>query len=368
MDGAAEAAAGAVLTVDLGAVVANWRALRDRLGGAECGAVVKADAYGLGAARVAPALAAAGARRFFVAHLAEGAALRPLLPAEARVYVLNGLPPGTERDAAGAGLIPVLNSLAQLAAWKAEAGRAGRRLPAVAQIDSGMARLGMEAAEVRRLGEDPTLTDGLDLDFVMSHLACADEPDHPANAAQRDRFDALRRTLPKVLSSLQNSSGIFLGDAYRRDIARPGAALYGVNPTPGRPNPMRPVVRLRARVIQTRAVGAGDAVGYGWSWTAPAPTRIATLSVGYADGWMRRLGGAGACAWLGDLALPVVGRVSMDSVTVDAGAAPDLAPGTALDLIGPRQDVDAVAALAGTIGYEVLTSLGSRYARRYVGP
>jgi alanine racemase len=231
-----------------------------------------------------------------------------------------------------------------------------------------MARLGLPADEVARLAMDRRLLDGVDVALDMSHRACADEPDHPANAAQRARFEAARALLPDAPASFANSSGLFLGPAFLFDLARPGAALYGVNPTPGRPNPMRSVVRLQGRVIQTRPVQAGEAVGYGWSWRAPAATRIATVSVGYADGWLRSLSNRGA-AFFGDAALPFAGRVSMDSVTLDAGALPDgaLAPGTLVDLLGPAQDVDAVAAAAGTIGYEILTSLGARYARRYVG-
>jgi alanine racemase len=360
--------AGAILTVDLAAIVANWRLLRDRAAPADCAAVVKADAYGLGAAQVAPALAAAGCRRFFVAHLGEGAAIRPLLPTDAAVFVLNGLPPGAEADCAGLGLTPVLNSLPQVAAWGALAARLGRRLPAALQVDSGMARLGLSAEEVARLALDRRLLDGIEVALVMSHLACADEPDHPANDAQRARFEAARALLPAAPASLANSSGLFLGRAHLFDLGRPGAALYGVNPTPGRANPMRAVVRLEVRVIQTRAVQAGEAVGYGWSWRAPAATRIATVSVGYADGWLRSLSNRGT-AWLGDVALPFAGRVSMDSVTLDAGAAPEdaLGPGATVELLGERQDVDAVAASAGTIGYEILTSLGARYARRYLG-
>jgi alanine racemase len=302
-----------------------------------------------------------------VAHLAEGAAIRPLLPADAAVYVLNGLPPGAEPDCAALSLTPVLNSLAQASAWAALAARLGRRLPAALQIDSGMARLGLPADELARLALDRRLLDGVDLALVMSHLACADDPAHPANEAQRARFEAARALLPDAPASLANSSGLFLGPAFRFGLARPGAALYGVNPTPGLPNPMRPVVRLQARVIQTRPVAAGEAVGYGWSWRAPAATRIATVSVGYADGWLRSLSNRGT-AFLGDVALPFAGRVSMDSVTLDVGALPDgaLPPGALVDLLGPAQDVDAVAAAAGTIGYEILTSLGARYARRYV--
>jgi alanine racemase len=356
--------AGAVLTIDLGAIRDNWRALRDRAGG-DCAAVVKADAYGLGATKVAPVLAAAGCRRFFVAHLDEAAAIRPLLPEAATVHVLNGLPPGAEADCAGIGAVPVLNGRGQIDAWARLASRLGRRLPAAIQVDSGMSRLGLSPAELDAL-DDAALA-GIAPDLVMSHLACADEPDHPANAAQLAAFAAARRLLPPAPASLANSSGVFLGAAYHFDLVRPGAALYGVNPTPGRANPMRPVVRLQGKVVQTREVGAGAGVGYGLSWTAPGPTRLATVSVGYADGYLRSLSGRGV-AWLDGTALPLAGRVSMDTITLDVGAAPEgaIGPGTLVDLISPEHGVDAAAERAGTIGYEILTSLGARYARRYL--
>jgi len=360
-------AAGAVLTIDLAALVANYRFLRDRLVGADCAAVVKADAYGLGAARVAAALFRDGCRQFFVAHLGEGVDLRAALPDEAEIFVLNGLMPGAEALCLEARLTPVLNSLAQIDGWTGLSRRVGRALPAILQVDSGMARLGLSPAEVDRLVQDPARLGGIGLRAVMSHLACADEPDHPANQAQLAQFEAQRRRLPPAPASFANSSGIFLGADYHFDLARPGAALYGVAPVPGAPNPMRAVVRLDARVIQTREIAAGDAVGYGYAFTASAPTRIATLSVGYADGWLRSVGRAGI-AYVGDRALPIAGRVSMDSLTLDISTLPAdmLKPGDFVELLGPHQRVDDVAAAAGTIGYEILTSLGGRYQRRYL--
>lgn len=359
--------AGAWLTVDLAALRDNYRRLRQRLDGVACAAVVKADAYGLGAARVAPALAGEGCRQFFVAHLDEALALRPLLGESCEIFVLNGLPLGAEAEAGAAGVVPVLNSLAQLDAWAALARRQERVLPAVIQVDSGMSRLGLSPAELARLGEAPQRLAGLDLRLVMSHLACADEPAHPANAAQRASFTASRRLLPAAPASLANSSGIFLGPEFHFDLARPGVALYGGNPLPGAANPMRPVVRLEAKVIQVRELPAGAAVGYGYSYRAAAPMRVATISLGYADGWQRSLSNAGQ-AYFGEVALPLVGRVSMDSVTLDVSALPEAAlpPGAVVELLGERQSVDAVAAAAGTIGYEILTSLGHRYHRRYL--
>ncbi|MEO8120365.1 MAG: alanine racemase [Rhodoferax sp.] len=358
--------AGALLSIDLAAICDNWRLLRAKVGPADGAAVVKADAYGLGASQVGPALAGAGCKHFFVAHLDEGLALRPHLPGQATVYVMHGLPPGAEAECAAHGLVPVLNSRQQIDAWRDMAISLGRRLPAIVQVDSGMARLGLSAPELQQLAREPSAFDGIAVAYVMSHLACADEPDHPANAAQRENFVTARRGLPAAPATFANSSGIFLGPAYHFELARPGAALYGVAPVPGQPNPMRPVVRLQGKVIQTRTVAAGAAVGYGFSWVAPHTSRIATVSVGYADGYLRSLSGRGA-AWLDGAALPLVGRVSMDTITVDITALPEeaIGPATLLDLLSPQHTVDEMAARAGTIGYEILTSLGSRYERSY---
>lgn len=363
----APAAAGAVLTIDLGAIVANWRLLQGRAPGAACAAVLKADAYGLGAAQVGPALAAAGCRQFFVAHLDEALALKPLLPADAVLWVLHGPMPGSEADFAAHGVRPVLNSRAQVDAWRALARRLDRELPAAVQIDTGMARLGLAPAELQALAADADAWCGLRVALVMSHLACADVPADPANAEQLRRFLLARRRLPAAPASLANSSGIFLGPDFQFDLVRPGAALHGIAPVPGQPNPLRPAVRLDARVIQVRAIDAGTPVGYGGAWCNDRPTRIATVAVGYADGWLRSGGNRGA-AWFGDVALPIVGRVSMDTLTLDAGALPDgaLQPGMAVTLIGERAPVDAVAAEAGTIGYELLTALGRRYTRHHL--
>lgn len=358
--------AGALLSIDLEAIAHNWRTLSARLNSAACAAVVKADAYGLGAGRVGAALYAVGCRHFFVAHLGEGINLRPALPADATIYVMHGVPPGAEAECVAHGLVPVLNSCQQITAWRDQARSLGRQLPAIVQVDSGMARLGLSAAELQQLSRDPTAFEGIAVVYVMSHLACADEPDHPANAAQLASFIAARRLLPTAPATLANSSGIFLGPAYHFDLARPGAALYGVAPVPGQPNPMLPVVRLQGKVIQTRTVAAGAGVGYGFSWVAPRTSRIATVSVGYADGYLRSLSGKGS-VWLGNVALPLVGRVSMDTITIDASALPEdaLGPGTLVDLLSSHYTVDDVANDAGTIGYEILTSLGHRYQRHY---
>ena len=350
----------AVLTIDLGAIAANWRQLAaaGRMAG-----VVKADGYGLGAAPVARALRDAGCRDFFVAHLAEGMALRAALGPGPMVAVLNGFPPGADEDA---GLVPVLNGLPDVEAHAAVGRAAGRVRPAILHVDTGMARLGLDAAELDRVADDPGLLRGLDLRFVMTHLACADEPAHPLNALQARRFAAARARLPAMPASFANSSGLFLGPDFASDLGRPGCALYGINPTPGRPNPLRQVVTLDAPVLQVREIPAGTTVGYGAGWTAERTSRIATVAAGYADGYLRSLSGR-AAGIIAGRPVPLVGRVSMDLITFDVTDVPQLAPGDAIRLIGPGETPDDIAARAGTIGYEILTSLGRRYRREYRG-
>ncbi|MFD2056257.1 alanine racemase [Mesorhizobium calcicola] len=360
-----EAVAGAILTIDLGAIRENYRRLKAQLGGVGCAGVVKADGYGLGASQVATALLREGCDIFFVALLGEGIALRRSLGPGSAIFVLNGIPPGAEPDAVAANLCAVVNSPEQLAAWRAAARRAGRKLPAAIQVDSGMSRLGMAPQDVERIAADPGAFDGIDVRFAMSHLACADEPDHPANERQRLAFERLRALLPKAPASLTNSSGIFLGQRFHYDLARPGAALYGINPTPARPNPVLPVVRLQAKVVQTRMLEAGVGVGYGHTVRTTSPLTAATISLGYADGWHRR---AASAAWFEGVRLPFLGRVSMDSIILDISALPpgSLGEGDLVELLGPSQSVDDAAGHAGTIGYEILTSLGHRFHRRYV--
>jgi len=356
--------AGAVLTVDLGAIVSNWRLLRAKLGNTACAAVVKADAYGLGAAEVAAALAEAGARSFFVALPGEGIALRGALGADARIFVLNGTPAGTEADFVAADLIPVINTLAELSAWREHAAASGRPIDVALQLDSGMSRLGLPSRDVATIADDRSRLEGLRTKLVMSHLACADEPRHPANEAQLREFNRLRAALPPAPASLANSSGIFLGKPFHFDLARPGAALYGINPTPSTENPMRSVVRLSARVIQIRDVPAGTGIGYGHSAAAGRASRLATISIGYADGWPRN---APAYAFFRGSRLPFAGRVSMDSIVLDlTDCAVQPREGELVDLICGDQSVDDVAEAAGTIGYEILTRLGRRFHRRYV--
>ena len=351
------------LTIDLDAIAGNWLTLERRHAGATAG-VIKADAYGLGAARIAPALLAAGCRHFFVAHLSEAVAVRPVLPG-AMLAVLNGLLPGETAAFAAHGLVPVLGALHEIAVWREEAKRLGRPLPAILHADTGMARLGLSRAELSVLRDDPLLLAGFDVMFVMSHLVSAETPEDPLNRRQRQRFLEVARQFPQAATSLANSSGMFLGEDFGSGLARPGAALYGLNPTPRRPNPMRAAVRLHARILQVHEVQPGGTVGYNGIWTATLPSRIATLAVGYADGFPRSLSNAATARFDGAV-VPLVGRVSMDLTTFDVTET-RAQPGDELELIGPGHDADALAAEAGTNGYEILTSLGSRYARHYIG-
>ena len=318
--------------------------------------MVKANAYGLGVDRVAPALYEAGCRHFFVAHLAEALQIRALIP-DAMLAVLNGLWPGDAPLYQEHGILPVLGSLAEIAAW------AG---PALLHVDTGMNRLGLAPAELDRLEAEPDLLQGIELRYVMTHLAASEQPDDPANMLQVRRFAEACGRLPAAPRSFANSSALFLGPAFGSDLARPGAALYGVNPTPGQPNPMREVLRLRARIVQLRDLPRGETVGYNGTWRASRPSRIGTVSLGYADGFPRSLSNRAAAAFDGAL-VPLVGRVSMDLATFDLTDAPTARAGDWLELIGPALPVDEVAARAGTNGYEILTSLGRRYRRTYIG-
>ncbi len=357
-----------LLAVDLEAVVENWRTLKGRLERAECAAVVKANAYGLGAAAVAPALAAAGCSTFFVALLEEGMALRPRLPG-ATIIALSGFLPGTEKDLAGHEIVPVLNSLDDIARWQAFARKTETVQPAWIHLDTGMNRLGLSAVDTQTLATEPDRLGGLEVKGWISHLACADLRFHPSSSAQLGRFHQQLARLPKARRSFANSSGICRGRAFHLDLVRPGAALYGINPTPETGNPMRPVFRFAGRILQVRPVDTGMTVGYGAAHVVVRPGRIATIAVGYADGYPRSLGNRGL-VHIGGMPARVVGRVSMDLITVDVTDLPDsvVRPGGWAELIGPHQTVDQVAASAGTIGYEILTGLARRCHRVWLPP
>jgi alanine racemase len=357
------------LTIDLGAIVANWRHLAALAGPARTAAVVKADAYGLGAPEVGRVLATAGCRDFFVATPDEGAVLRNVLP-ERRIFVLNGVWPGFETTVLAHDLIPVIASLEQLSCLLA----AAPDHPFALYVDTGMNRLGLTAAEAVAYaasgGPMPVL--------VVSHLACSDDPSHPMNRRQRESFQAVMRPFAGIESSLSSSAGIFLGADYHCDLTRPGIALYGGEAVGGVANPMRPVVTAEARVLQIRHVRKGDAASYGACHVFNRDSRIAIVGAGYADGWHRALSGAGVGArrdgspgaegFIAGRRVPLVGRVTMDLTLFDIG---DLAEGAVrsgdyIELFGHNIALDDAARAAGTIGYELLTSLGSRYARRYM--
>jgi alanine racemase len=346
--------------------------LRDLAAPAECAAVVKADAYGLGMAAVAPALARAGCKTFFVATLGEAEELRGLLPG-VTIYVLAGLQQDTAPVYRRLELRPVLNSADEIEEWAAFSKSARARLPAAIHIDSGMNRLGLSAAEVKAVAGAKSSWNAFELALVMSHLACSDEPEHTKNEVQRKAFDALRAKLPKAAASLANSAGILLGRAYHYDLVRPGIALYGGKASHAAASRFARVVQLSGRVLQVRDVPPGETVGYGATRTLKRHSRVATIAVGYADGVFRALSVAdnreGLQVHFGSHPAPLIGRVSMDLITVDVTDVPrELARrGAWVELIGTHVAAHEFAAHAGTIDYEVLTNLGTRAARRYTG-
>jgi alanine racemase len=369
-----EDAAGGLLHVDLDALAANWRSLRDRAGGAEAAAVVKADAYGTGIEQAVPALLRAGCRTFFVAHVSEAIRTRAAA-AEATIYVLNGFPTGTGPTYARFDLRPVLGSSEEIADWAAFCRAENVKHKAALHVDTGMNRLGLTVEEGLALGSRDLLRD-FEPALLMSHFVSAEESDNPLNRRQIEAFRAVRQALPGIPASLANSSGIFLGEKPHFDLVRPGYALYGGNPTPDRDNPMRPVVGLEGRIVQLRWVEPDQTVGYNGRWTALDRRRIATVSVGYADGYPRAASARGnnsetvlaGRALVGGVPCPFAGNVSMDLLAVDVTeVAENVRRGDTVTLIGEDLGVDEVGRRAGTIGYEILTNLGRRYARAYRG-
>jgi alanine racemase len=361
--------AAARLTIDLGAIVANWKELCRLSGKARTAAVLKADAYGLGAAEVGLALAAAGCRDFFVATPEEGGRLRQVAP-EARIFVLNGVWRGVEATVLMAGLIPVLGSMEQYAFVRG----AVPDHPYALCVDTGMNRLGLTVAEAAALAADPTVRPNL----VLSHLACSDQPQHPMNRRQCESFREVARIFESVESSLSSSGGIFLGPDYHFDLTRPGIALYGGEAVASVQNPMQPVVRAEARILQIRNVRAGEIASYGATHRFERDSRIAIVGAGYADGWHRALSGAGvglrgngspgAFGFVAGERVPMIGRITMDLTTFDIGSIPEnrVRAGDYIELFGPNVSLDDAARAAGTIGYELLTSMGPRYARRFL--
>ncbi len=353
----------AVLTVDLGALADNWRALAKRVAPAECGAVVKADAYGIGIEAAVPALVAAGCKTFFVAHASEGVRTRAVAP-DATIYVLNGLPPAAVPVMIEYRLRPVLGSHEDAQIWA----KAADRLPCALHVDTGMNRLGIAPADVAAIAQMP-----LAIDLMMTHFVSSEVAEDPANFIQITRFADVRALLPHARTSLANSSALFLPQKPYGDLVRPGYALYGGNPTPDAQNPMRAVVRLEAPILQLRTIEGGEKVGYNAQWTAKRRTRLATIGVGYADGLPRaamgiddRIGGEAIVA---GLRCPFAGRVSMDLTVIDVTDVPeDRLTGATAVLLGDGITVDDLGLRAATIGYEILTRLGARYHRVYLSP
>jgi alanine racemase len=366
--------AAAILTIDLAALADNWRLLARRAAPGQCAAVIKADGYGLGLEFVAPALYAAGCRTFFVAQLGEGRRARALLPqADARIYVLNGLEANADplADYAALRLAPTLGSAEELARWAAFARRQSEPPAAALHLDTGMNRLGFASLDALRAAIGAAGASGVDL--LMSHFVSSEEPGDPLNDLQIARFAAARGAFPALTASLANSSGMFLATRPLFDLARPGYALYGGNPTPGKTNPMKPVVTLEVAIQQTRWIEKGESCGYNSQWTAKRRTRLATLLAGYADGLPRTAGAVagrdGAEAIIAGRRCALVGRVSMDLLIADVTDVPETAaqPGEYAELFGEAIGVDEFAACCGTIGYTILTGLGRRYARRTAG-
>lgn len=354
---------GARLTVDLVALAQNYQLLKDKVeASCQIAGVVKADAYGLGMDRIVPILERLGCPYYFVALPQEALTLRQIT--KKPIAVLGGLL-GPAEEYLKNDIKPVLNSLREIELWHNLATKMDRRLGAIIHYDTGMNRLGLDDSEVKQLLKEPFRLNGLDVEIIMTHMACADDKTSAMSARQYEKFRVFAAEFPNAKKSVGNSSALWRSSNYHQDYARPGMALYGLNPTPERQNPMRPVVSLDARVLQIRRVKEGETVGYGAATTMPYEGTLATVALGYADGLMRSVGGDLNLYWQGN-ACPVRGRVSMDLVVVDiTGLKPAPLPGDFLEVIGPHQSVDDLAAAAGTIGYEILTGLGHRFQRNY---
>ena len=362
------AEAGGILTIDLTAIEANWKSLARRAMPSECAAVIKADGYGCGIEPVATMLANAGCKTFFVADLLEARRVRTVAQ-EPVVYVLNGLMPGTAATFAELHVRPVIGSMTELAEWDAFVTANDWRGGAALHVDTGMNRLGISPGDAAALA--PRIrSENHGITLLMSHFASSEVSDDPLNEKQIKLFREIRMLYRGIPASISNSSGVLLGSAAHCDMVRPGAALFGVNPTPGRPNPMRPVIELRGRVIALRDAMKGETVGYNAGWTAKRATNLAIVGVGYADGYLRAASASdivrGAEVMVAGKRCPLAGRVSMDLIAIDITDVPTpVKRGDMVTLLGDDITVDDFAATAGTIGYEVLTSLGRRYHRIY---
>jgi alanine racemase len=367
--------AGAAIVVDLMALQRNYRRLAQLAKPAQCGASLKANAYGIGLAQAAQALYAAGCRTFFVAYPDEGRQLRTVLAGpdirDVEIYVLCGLLTGEPSFYEAQRLRPVLSGPAELAEWISYCRRQERKLPAGLHIETGMNRLAFTEPQLKEIAADRSVFDHFEMSLVLSHLANAEEPDDEYNEMQRRRFDDLRMLLPRAPASLANSAGIFLGSSYCYELVRPGIALYGGNPLPDRANPCETVVHFLGKVLQVRDIAAGTGVGYGSSWRARGESRIAVIGAGYGDGYPRALSlpanSKPSRVRIGDFFAPIVGRISMDMITVDVTDLPASAVprGAVVELMGAHVTVDEIASKAGTNSFEILTRLGTRCPRLY---
>ena len=362
---------GGLLSIDLGALARNWRALDKVSAGALTGAVVKADAYGTGIGPSSKALYAAGARFFFVATPDEGLAVRSALP-DAHIFVLDGLYPGAANLYVRQNLMPVISSMPMLEEWLAKCLERNEAYASAFHFDTGMNRLGFrlnEASFVKQRIE----TLGYAPQMIMSHLACADQPNHEKNRTQLALFGSVMAQFPGIPASLANSAGLMTGRDYHFQMVRPGIALYGGRAVMGRKNPMAPVVTLHVPVLQVKEARTGETVGYGANYTLVRDSRLAIIAHGYADGFLRSLSGSntrpGGKVAVNGRICPVLGRVSMDTTIIDVTELGDNLPrpGEGVEVLGPTLSVDDQADAAGTIGYEILTSLKGRYTRNYVG-
>lgn len=355
--------ASGILTVDLSAVAANYRFFVEAVGpSCAVAGIVKANAYGLGMDRIAPVLEREGCRQFFVATLDEAIALRQITTQP--IAVLGGFWHGGEDSYLADSLMPVLNSMDDLFRWRGFCQKLGRPLPAILHFDTGMNRLGLGPDETRALIADMGVLDGLNIRLIMSHFACADEANHSLTGLQARSFETIAAHFPSAMKSLANSSGILRDMSFHYDMVRPGMAVYGLNPLPEQPNPMQRTISLSTRLLQVRHVDKGQTIGYGASCRFEKPMRTGTVALGYADGFLRS-GSNSATLYYNGRPCPVVGRVSMDLVTIDLTGL-DAQAGDPIEILGPHQDADTLAASLGTIGYEVLTGLGHRWARHYI--
>lgn len=358
----------AELSISLGAIATNYAYLRSQSTRAQCGAVVKANAYGLGVAQVAPVLQQAGCEHFFVAHLGEGVELRKLLGAGPQIVVFHGVRAGQEQHFTQHNLIPCLNDMQQIALWQNHAHAVQKKLPAILHADTGINRLGLDPDTLEQAyQENPNLLEGIELRYLMSHLSCIGTPEHPLNTEQLKRFNHVRRLFPNTPCTLANSGGVLVKDCYHFDLLRPGCSLYGVNSVPSTSPALKPVITLRAPIMHLRQMQQAGPVGYGATAEVPAGTWLATVPVGYADGYFRSLSNKTKAMLVG-VEVPLVGRVSMDMTVFDVTRVPEEKrhTGAVLELINAEITVDKVADWAGTIGYEILTDLGHRYKRHYI--